>query len=61
MRMTDWKTTKSTTDKLEGHLFELDDLGYEPHTIAFVGGRDWVIIAFKDVPAPPNNSTQRGD
>lgn len=60
--ITDWKTTKSTTDKLATHLIEVDDSGYEPFTVQFVGGRDWVIVSFKEAAAqPPIMGTFNGE
>jgi len=53
MYVIDWKVAKTTTDKLEGVLTSLTELDYDIHTVAFTGGRDWVVVAERDVPANP--------
>jgi hypothetical protein len=59
--ITDWRTVKTTTDKLVGALNDVSDDGYDVHTVQYVGGRDWVIVAERDVPAtPPEMGTYTG-
>ena len=45
----DWRVLKTTADKLEQVLIEETERGYDIHTIAYQGGRDWVVVACKDV------------
>lgn len=44
----DWAVEKPTTDKLEAALNDVSDCGRTVFHLEFIGGRDWVVVSFRD-------------
>jgi hypothetical protein len=44
----DWAVDKPTTEKLESALNDVSDCGRTVFHLEFTGGRDWVVVSFRD-------------
>lgn len=44
----DWAMDKPTTEKLEATLNDISDSGRTVYHMQYIGGRDWVVVSFRD-------------
>lgn len=56
----EWAVDKPTTDKLEAVLNDISDKGREVFHLWWTGGRDWVVVSYRDVDYTPPARTHEG-
>lgn len=50
MSLIEWAVDKTTADKLEAELNGVSANNREIEQITWTGGRDWIVISYREVP-----------
>ena len=52
-KINDWVTLKTTADKLQKELNEMEENGFDVNHVIFQGGRDWLIVGSRPASNDP--------